>query len=446
MKGLRGLDVMVSALGAPVAGVGTYLGVLTLFSRGMVTPVPNYTRHFAIVVPAHNEATGIVDTIASLRRLDYPVDKFDIVVIADNCTDSTAELARATGVTVIERFDDARRSKGFALADVFPKVLQDPRVDAVVVIDADTQVDANLLSAFSARFVAGAHAAQADYQVANPDGGWRTELMTVAFTCFHEVRSMGRERLGLSTGLRGNGMAFTRFAMETVPHVASSLVEDLEHGIALAKAGIRVAYVHEAHVRAEMPVEDDAAASQRKRWEHGRDLMRAEHGWPLVKLAAKNRSKVQADLAADVLIPPLTQVVKANVLLGGAAFVITLGRKRFGLSTAMAALALGGLGAHVGSGWRRSGVGVSVLAKLPGYLRWKSGLTFGSSGADNAWVRTRRIGEDVSSNETSSETSHPSPADAHEPALQAPLQPALQPSLQHGATSNSTRSNNEVRP
>jgi 1,2-diacylglycerol 3-beta-glucosyltransferase len=436
MKVLRSLDVMVGTFGAPVAGVGAYLGVLTLFSRGMVTPAPDYTRHFAIVVPAHNEATGIVDTIASLRLLDYPIDKFDIVVIADNCTDSTAELASATGVTVIERFDDARRSKGFALADVFPKVLQDPRVDAVVVIDADTQVDANLLSAFSARFAAGAHSAQADYQVANPDGGWRTELMTVAFTCFHEVRSMGRERLGLSTGLRGNGMAFTRFAMETVPHVASSLVEDLEHGIALAKAGIRVAYVHEAHVRAEMPVEDDAAASQRKRWEHGRDLMRAEHGWPLVKLAVKNRSKVQADLAADVLIPPLTQVVKANVLLGGAAFVIALSRKRFGLSTAVAALALGGLGAHVGSGWRRSGVGVSVLAKLPGYLRWKSGLTFGSSGADNAWVRTRRIGEDASSTETSSEPSHPSPAHAH----------VHQSSLQHGTSSNSTRSNNEVRP
>ena len=433
MKALRGLDLMVGALGAPVAGVGAYLGVLTVFSRGMVTPLPNYTRHFAIVVPAHNEATGIVDTIASLRLLDYPVDKFDIVVIADNCTDATAELARATGVTVIERFDDARRSKGFALADVFPKVLQNPLVDAVVVIDADTQVDTNLLSAFSARFAAGAHAAQADYQVANPDGGWRTELMTVAFTCFHEVRSMGRERLGLSTGLRGNGMAFTRFAMETVPHVAASLVEDLEHGIALAKAGIRVAYVHEAHVRAEMPVEDDAAASQRKRWEHGRDLMRAEHGWPLVKMAAKNRSKVQADLAADVLIPPLTQVVKANVLLGGAAFVITLGRKRFGLSAAVAALALGGLGAHVGSGWRRSGVGVSVLAKLPGYLRWKSGLTFGSSGADNAWVRTRRIGEDIAPNETSHETSHPSSADAQRP-------------LQHETTSNSTRSSNEVRP
>ncbi len=398
MKLLRGLDTVVAVLGSPVASIGAYLGVLTIFSRGLATPAPNFSRHFAIVIPAHNEATGIVATIVSLRLLDYPVEKFDIVVIADNCTDATAELARATGVTVFERFDHARRSKGFALADVFPKVLQNPSVEAIVVIDADTQVDVNLLSALGARFADGAHAAQADYQVANPDGGWRTELMSVAFTCFHEVRSMGREKLGLSTGLRGNGMAFTRFALETVPHEAASLVEDLEHGIALAEAGIRVAYVHEAHVRAEMPVDDDAAASQRKRWEHGRDLMRAEHGLPLLKLAATNRSKVQADLAVDVLIPPLTQVVKANLVLSAAAFVVTIARKRFGLSAAVAALALGGLGAHVGAGWRRSGVGVSVLAKLPGYLRWKSGLTFGSSGADNAWVRTRRIGEDINDN------------------------------------------------
>jgi 1,2-diacylglycerol 3-beta-glucosyltransferase len=407
MKTSRVFDLLVSGAGVPVAGIGAYLGVLTIFSRGLKTPAPDHSRSFAIVVPAHNEASGIVATINSLRSLDYPADKFSIVVIADNCTDNTAELARNSGVTVIERFDDARRSKGFALTDVLPNVMQNPRFDAVVIIDADTQVDKNLLGAMSARFASGAHAAQADYQVANTDGGWRTELMSVAFTCFHEVRSMGRERLGLSTGLRGNGMAFTRFALETVPHQASSLVEDLEHGIALAKAGIRVVYIHEAHVRAEMPVDDDAAASQRKRWEGGRDLMRAEHGLPLLQLATKNRSKVQADLAADVLVPPLTQAVKANVVLSGAALAVALARRRFGLSSAVAAVALGGLGAHVVSGWRRSGVGVSVLAKLPGYLRWKSGLTFGSSGADNAWVRTRRIGEDSASASSTTDTKKP---------------------------------------
>ena len=436
MKTLRGLDLVVASAGTPVAAIGSYLGVLTMFSRGLATPAPDCSRFFAIVIPAHNEATGIAHTIDSLRLLDYPADKFEIVVIADNCTDATAQLARDAGVTVVERFDDARRSKGFALADVFPKVLENPRVDAIVVVDADTQVDANLLSALGARFASGAHAAQADYQVANPDGGWRTEIMSVAFTCFHEVRSMGRERLGLSTGLRGNGMAFTRFALETVPHEAASLVEDLEHGIALAKAGIRVVYVHEAHVRAEMPVDDDAAASQRKRWEQGRDLMRAEHGWPLLKLAVLNRSKVQADLAADVLIPPLTQVVKANMMLCGAAFVVLLGRKRLGLSAVVTAVAVGGLGAHVGSGWRRSGVGVSILAKLPGYLHWKSGLTFGSSGADNAWVRTRRIGEDniaASINETSTVALNPLfSAGAHHPMNVPP--------------GDSTRSSNEVRP
>jgi 1,2-diacylglycerol 3-beta-glucosyltransferase len=435
MKLLRGLDVVVGCAGAPVAGVGAYLGVLTMFSRGAQAPSPDFSRFFAIVVPAHNEATGIVATIASLQSLEYPADQFRVVVIADNCTDTTAELARNAGATVIERFDDERRSKGFALADVLPTVLENPRVDAIVVIDADTQVDANLLSALSARFAAGAHAAQADYQVANTGGGWRTELMTVAFTCFHEVRSMGRERLGLSTGLRGNGMAFTRFALEAVPHEATSLVEDLEHGIALAKAGIRVVYVHEAHVRAEMPVDDDAAASQRKRWEHGRDLMRAEHGLPLLKLAATNRSKVQADLALDVLIPPLTKVVKANLLLSASALIVTVARRRFGLSASVAAVALSGLGMHVGSGWRRSGIGISVLAKLPGYLRWKSGLTFGSSGADNAWVRTRRIGEDgidVLANETSSVVRSPRPVADDHPMMTSP--------------SDSTRSTIEVRP
>jgi hypothetical protein len=163
--------------------------------------------------------------------------------------------------------------------------------------------------------------------------------------------------------------------------------------------------------------------------------MRAEHGLPLLKLAVKNRSKLQADLAADVLIPPLTQVVKANALLGASAFIVSVARKRFGLSSAVAALAIGGLGAHVGAGWRRSGVGVSVLAKLPGYLRWKSGLTFGSSGADNAWVRTRRIGEDdraASSKESSTVVPSPSVSAGAHQTMQA--------------SGDSTRLTNEVRP
>ncbi len=396
-KALRAADGLTAVAALPTALAGGYLGALTLLSRRKEAPIGDRSVRFCVVVPAHNEEVGIAATVESLKALDYPVDRFEILVIADNCTDATADRARVAGAKVHERFDEQRKSKGYALSDVFPIVLQDKTIDAVVVIDADTFVTPNLLSAIGSRLASGAKAAQVDYRVANSDDGWRTKLMAVAFTCFHEVRSLGRERMSLSSGLRGNGMAFSREALERVPHVAASLVEDLEYGIALAKAGIRVHYVHEAFVKAEMPIDDAAAASQRERWERGRAQMRKDHGWALARSAVRDRSAVQADLAADVLLPPITPVVKAAALPSFGALAITLARRRVGVAVLPVGVGLAGLCLHIATGWKRSGGDLSAFKAVPGYIRWKSGLTLRPGAADNPWVRTRRIAEGATS-------------------------------------------------
>ena len=123
-----------------------------------------------------------------------------------------------------------------------------------MVVDADTVVSRNLLSAFAARFERGASAVQADYGVRNPHASWRTRMMAIALAAFHGVRSAARERLGLSCGLRGNGMAFTKALLHAHPPAAFSIVEDLEYGIQLGYAGIRVEYVPEARVLGQMAV------------------------------------------------------------------------------------------------------------------------------------------------------------------------------------------------
>ena len=104
-------------------------------------------------------------------------------------------------------------------------------------MDADTLVSPNLLRAFAARLDAGAAAVQARYGVRNPDASWRTRLMAIAFALFHDLRSLGRERLGLSAGLRGNGMCFSTRLLREVPHQAFSVVEDLEYGLAPRAGG-----------------------------------------------------------------------------------------------------------------------------------------------------------------------------------------------------------------
>ena len=188
-------------------------------------------------------------------------------------------------------------------------------------------------------------------------------------------------------------MAFSRQALERVPHQASSLVEDLEYGVALAKAGIRVVYAHDTRVWAEMPNDDDAAESQRRRWERGRELMRREHGWKLLRSAFSHRDRVRADLAADVMLPPLTTVAKQTILASAVAGSLAVFRRRFVWALVPSGVAVLGLGFHVVTGFRRSSAGMGVLRGIPAYVRWKAGLTSRSPDADNSWVRTKRNAE-----------------------------------------------------
>ncbi len=412
-KGYLALDVLLATLATPAGLAGTYLGALSLLSSAP-KPRPGKTSiRFAVVVPAHNEALCIANTVRSLAEVDYPPANMRIVVVADNCTDETAEVARLAGAEVMTRNDASRRGKGYALHLAFEELL-DQRdvksvqpVDAVVVVDADTVVSPNILQAFAAGLLAGEQVLQATYRVANHDATWRTSLMAVAFACIHDVRSIGRERLGLSTGLRGNGMCFSAEALRLVPHRAASLVEDVEHGLDLGEAGIRVAFVPEASVHAEMPEHAVESASQRERWELGRAKLKRQRLPRLVRRAAVDRDPILADLAIDLAIAPLARV---SLVLGAAMVGSSLWRGlvgRWPKAIWPTGVGLVGLVGHVGVGWRQSGTGMAgfrALLHIPGYLLWKLGLrslrTSGlekvlvnATGDAEEWVRTKRNSE-----------------------------------------------------
>jgi 1,2-diacylglycerol 3-beta-glucosyltransferase len=219
--------------GVPIAASTGYLAFLSLLSRRIAVPKGDTSTSFDVIVPAHNESVGIVATVASLRAMQYPASQFRILVVADNCTDDTAERASAAGATVLVRQHATEKGKGYALAHAYAASLADGFASAVVVVDADTSVTPNLLTAFSARFAAGASAVQAEYGVRNAQASWRTRLMVIALTLFHGVRSLGRERLRVSCGLRGNGMGFSVATIRRVPPRAFSIVEDVEYGVAL---------------------------------------------------------------------------------------------------------------------------------------------------------------------------------------------------------------------
>jgi cellulose synthase/poly-beta-1,6-N-acetylglucosamine synthase-like glycosyltransferase len=387
------LAAALLVLSVPAVLATGYLFLLTLLSATERPPAfPEPRMRFDILVPAHDEEAGISRTVASLLSLRWPRDRFRVLVVADNCSDATARLAAEAGATVLVRQDADRRGKGYALEAGFARILADGTSDATVVVDADTLVSANLLEQFAAQLEAGERALQARYGVLNVDASLRTRLMAVAFAMFHDVRSLGRSRLGLSCGLRGNGMCFTRGVLERVPHDAFSIVEDLEYGIRLGEAGVRIAYVHEASVRGEMAAGGHGVATQRQRWEGGRRAIRERHFAQLLREGLRRPDRVLLDLAADVLLPPLSTIA-AYATLGLAA---TLLAWRFGASSWVAlpwAVSLAFLTAHVLRGVQLSGTGargLGALAFAPAYVAWKIASSLRSTRSTGEWVRTSR--------------------------------------------------------
>jgi cellulose synthase/poly-beta-1,6-N-acetylglucosamine synthase-like glycosyltransferase len=379
----------------PLVLAGLYLALLALLAAPTAAPIAPVPRlRFDVVVPAHDEEGVVEATVASLLALDYPRELFRVWVVADNCSDGTAVAAQAAGARVLVRSDAQRRGKGQALAWAFEGLLAEPFADAFVIVDADSLVAPGLLSVFAARLEGGAPALQADYGVRNPDASWRTRLMTLAFALSHGVRSRARQRLGLSCGLRGNGMAVTRATLGAVPYQAFSIVEDIEYGIHLALAGRRVHYVAEAAVWGEMAGSERASRAQRRRWEEGRRALRRRYAWRLLRRAMADRSAVLLDLAIDLLVPPLTTIAVPSAL--GLAAVLTA--VAFGVPLVVApvvfAAACLGVLVYVARGCLLAGTGLAdLLLWAPVFIGWKLGLGL-SRRAEPAgeWVRTERGG------------------------------------------------------
>jgi GT2 family glycosyltransferase len=387
------LDSILVACAIPALLVTGYLALLAACSGRRPGLPPSSTKlRFDIVVPAHDEESGIARTVCSLRSLRWPEDRFRVVVVADNCRDGTAGAAAAAGASVIVRHDPERRGKGFALDHAFDRLTAEGRADAVVVVDADTVVHPDLLRAFAARIEGDAQAVQARYAVLNPGTSWRTRLMAIAFATFHDVRSLGRERLGVSCGLRGNGMCFTIQALRAVPHGAFSIVEDVEYGLSLGEAGIRVHYAHDASVFGEMVSAGSASRSQRLRWEEGRRMLAREHARRLLALAGRRRDRVLLDLGLDLLVPPFSRIAAYTVAGTIAAAVATASEAARFAPLAWAAACACAL-VYVLRGVQLSGAGLRGLVDLafaPLYVAWKGALLLSRGRARGEWIRTRR--------------------------------------------------------
>jgi len=348
---------------------------------------------FDIIIPAHNEEAGITEVIRSVMAIDWPTGRFRVVVVADNCTDSTAEVAARSGANVLTRHDPELRGKGYALAYAFRDSRERGWADAVVIIDADSRVSPNLLEAMAARLDRGEKAVQVHYGVSNIHASWRTRLMAIALGAFHRVRSRARERLGLSCGIRGNGWGLTHKLLEQVPFESFSLAEDVEYGIELGMHGVRIAYADEAWCDGEMVSGGSNALSQRRRWEQGRMAILVSKTLPLLKHAVVSRSFLCLDLAMDLLVLPLSYVALNAAVLTAAGWLLTP-TANTGVWFWMGPLCCTVIALYVLRGWQLSTTGIRGLLDLlraPFFMIWKLIIVFWHP-RTNEWLRTKREG------------------------------------------------------
>jgi 1,2-diacylglycerol 3-beta-glucosyltransferase len=396
------LTVLAVLAAVPVTFASLYLLTLTIgWRRPAAQPVAAPLR-FCILVPAHNEARGIGRTVRSLQAVRYPRDQFRIVVMADNCTDETAAIARAHGAEVLERHDTGRRGKGWALHAAIQSLLVEPTLnhapwEVLAVVDADTHVDTDLLEVMARHVSAGHDAVQVAYRPHTTAGSPTAVITDVAFSAFHLVRSGARERWGLSCGLRGNGMAFTRQVLRDVPHTAFTRTEDLEYGLLLGLHGVRVAFAGDTTVFGDMPDTAAVVTQQRERWIGGRLALAKRFALRLLRESVTRRRLMLTDLAIDLLIPPVSAlVIMAAAGLGLAAAGYGLGLVHGGV-LAVWMLAAVALAAHVWhAAWviGRTGALLGALASVPAYAVGKARIAAaGLRSTADVWIRTTREGE-----------------------------------------------------
>jgi 1,2-diacylglycerol 3-beta-glucosyltransferase len=393
------LSVAAISVAATVLAVGLmilagYLVALTIAAIVTRPSPPSLSpghRRFAILIPAHNEELVIGRLLRSLTKLDYPTDRYDVCVVADNCTDTTPSLARAMGANVYERVDHVDKAKGFALRWLLTQLrAEDREYDAFVVLDADSVVQSNLLRCLDARLEAGSQVVQVYYAVLNAEESAVASLRYAALAALHYLRPMGRAALGLSCGLKGNGMCFAAPVLDRFAWRWFTLAEDVEFHLALVRDGVRVDFAYETTVRADMPVTLAQATTQNERWEGGRLQLLRDHVPGLLLDGLRRRSPLRLDAAFEQLIPPLS----VPFVLGGICLIVALA---VGAHTAAA---LAGLGLVAQMAYIATGLLLVqapwhiyvALSSAPVYMAWKVGL-YGRSllnARASTWIRTSR--------------------------------------------------------
>lgn len=367
--------------------------IVSLFSSKSKPFVIETRPRLLVLVPAHNESLNILPTLASVKSQLKHDDR--VVVVADNCTDDTASVARSTNVEVVERTDAVKRGKGYALdfgirfiesGTEFPEV--------VVIVDADCLLEQGALDRLSQQAATRQVPIQALYLMHSPSGaGLKTKIAEFAWTVKNWARALGYSRLGLPCQLMGTGMAFPWSLIKKAELASGHIVEDLKLGLDFAYLSLAPHFCPTAKVTSTFPLNKDGIKSQRTRWEHGHLGMIVKEGPTLLWKSVKAFNIGMLVLVLDMCIPPLallSLLVMILSMLGVILMVITdqhmpwiLGTIPFFLLVTSVMMAWWKFGRGILSFTDLAYIPVYILLKIPVYIKFIVKRQVN-------WVRSRR--------------------------------------------------------
>lgn len=273
-------------------------------------------NRFMAVIPAHNEASVVRNLIDSLKKQNYPKDLYDIYVIADNCTDETADIAKKAGAIVYERFDEEHKTKGHALNWFLQqKIEEDAPYDAFCVFDADNIVDENFIKNMNKKLCQGEDVVQGYRDIKNPTDSWVSAGYAIFYWTMNRFYHLARYNLGLSPLINGTGFMVKFDVIKPNGWDTQTLTEDIEFSLKRIIAGKKLGWATDAIVYDEQPVGFKQSWSQRSRWTVGH-IQCIEHYTKDLALATKEKKTLMNFDGFLYIIGSIPMFILTIVLLG----------------------------------------------------------------------------------------------------------------------------------
>jgi cellulose synthase/poly-beta-1,6-N-acetylglucosamine synthase-like glycosyltransferase len=252
--------------------------------RQEAPPVAARYRRFAVLVPAHNEASVLAPLLESLRGQNYPRNCYRVFVSCDNCTDNTAEVAAAYGAEVLIRSDTSKSGKTWNVRWALTRIPME-NFDALAMFDADNLASGNFLARMNDYMEScpGADAIQGVLDVKNPDDNWLTRSYALAYWFTNRFWQLARGLWGLSCTLGGTGLVIRSSTLRRLGWNLESLTEDLEMSTRIVLSGSKVHWNDHAVIYDEKPQDIKISYRQRSRWMQGHYWVCRKYGMKALK-------------------------------------------------------------------------------------------------------------------------------------------------------------------